>query len=82
MHNGVKKYTCEFCQKKFNKRNTLNNHKRLHTGNLLLTFFLYLISYFPGEKPFICPSLGCGMTFVQRTACKTHAKKRHNIEIK
>ena len=22
------------------------------------------------------------MTFVQRTACKTHAKKRHNIEIK
>merc|ERR1712154_733996 len=21
------------------------------------------------------------MTFVQRTACKTHAKKRHNIEI-
>ena len=22
------------------------------------------------------------MTFVQRTACKTHAKKRHNIEIR
>ena len=35
-----------------------------------------------GEKPFICPSPGCGMTFVQRTACKTHAKKRHNIEIR
>ena len=34
MHNGVKKYSCEFCQKSFNKRNTLNNHKRLHTGNL------------------------------------------------
>ena len=29
----------------------------------------------------MCPSAGCGMTFVQRTACKTHAKKRHNIEI-
>ena len=29
----------------------------------------------------MCPSPGCGMTFVQRTACKTHAKKKHNIEI-
>ena len=65
MHSGVKKYTCEFCQRTFTKRNTLNNHRRLHTG----------------EKPFICPAPGCGMTFVQRTACKTHAKKRHNIEI-
>ena len=65
MHNGVKKYSCDFCHKKFNKRNTLNNHKKLHTG----------------EKPFICPSPGCGMLFVQRTACKTHAKKRHGIEI-
>ena len=65
MHSGVKKYTCEFCSRTFTKRNTLNNHRRLHTG----------------EKPFICPSPGCGMTFVQRTACKTHAKKRHNIEI-
>ena len=65
MHSGVKKYSCEFCSRTFTKRNTLNNHRRLHTG----------------EKPFICPSPGCGMTFVQRTACKTHAKKRHNIEI-
>ena len=65
MHSGVKKYTCEFCQRTFTKRNTLNNHRRLHTG----------------EKPFICPAPGCGMTFVQRTACKTHAKKRHNIDI-
>jgi len=65
MHSGVKKYTCEFCNRQFTKRNTLNNHRRLHTG----------------EKPFMCPSAGCGMTFVQRTACKTHAKKRHNIEI-
>ena len=65
MHGGVKKYTCEFCNRQFTKRNTLNNHRRLHTG----------------EKPFMCPSPGCGMTFVQRTACKTHAKKRHNIEI-
>ena len=65
MHGGVKKYSCEFCNRQFTKRNTLNNHRRLHTG----------------EKPFMCPSPGCGMTFVQRTACKTHAKKRHNIEI-
>ena len=40
MHNGVKKYTCEYCQKKFNKRNTLNNHKRLHTGTMTSFFFL------------------------------------------
>ena len=40
MHNGVKKYTCEFCQKKFNKRNTLNNHKRLHTGTMTTSFCL------------------------------------------
>ena len=65
MHGGVKKYTCEYCNRQFTKRNTLNNHRRLHTG----------------EKPFMCPSPGCGMTFVQRTACKTHAKKRHNMEI-
>ena len=84
MHNGVKKYTCEFCQKKFNKRNTLNNHKRLHTGimKIILLLMSFIINSVPGEKPFICPSPGCGMTFVQRTACKTHAKKRHNIDIK
>jgi len=49
----------------FHLRKTYNKRGRLHTG----------------EKPFMCPSPGCGMTFVQRTACKTHAKKRHNIEI-
>ena len=83
MHNGIKKYSCEFCPKKFNKRNTLNNHKRLHTGSYYFLQHLQIIDVLLlGEKPFICPSPGCGMTFVQRTACKTHAKKRHNIEIR
>jgi len=34
-----------------------------------------------GEKPFLCPATGCGKSFVQRTACKTHARKKHGITI-
>ena len=45
MHNGVKKYTCEFCQKKFNKRNTLNNHKRLHTGIMKVNPLAYVFHH-------------------------------------
>ena len=44
MHNGIKKYSCDFCPKKFNKRNTLNNHKRLHTGRILNSLFIMNIT--------------------------------------
>ncbi len=44
-HAGVKKHICDFCHKTFTKKNTLKNHRRLHTGWFFNWFILSFVSF-------------------------------------
>jgi uncharacterized Zn-finger protein len=54
---------CRFegCEKVFTKFHNFYDHLRCHTG----------------EKPFVCTSPGCEMTFSQKSNLKKHLSKTH-----
>nr|CAD7432076.1 unnamed protein product [Timema monikensis] len=50
VHEGIKDFVCELCQRSFTAKVSLTNHKRIHTG----------------EKPFLCELCGKGFRTPQQ----------------
>ena len=68
-HNLIKKYSCQFCNKKFGRISTLKAHIRTHTG----------------EKNYKCKMIGCDKWFAEKGNMeihyRRHLKKLNRVEI-
>ena len=58
-HNLIKKYCCQFCNKKFGRISTLKAHIRTHTG----------------EKNYKCKMIGCDKWFTEKGNMEIHYKR-------
>ena len=58
-HNMIKKYACQFCNKKFGRISTLKSHIRTHTG----------------EKNFKCKIEGCNKFFAEKGNMEMHYRR-------
>lgn len=82
---GSSTYVCDICGKSMSSRTVLNNHRRIHTGEMPFQCDIckrcfsakkYLISHsrvHTGEKPHACRF--CKKTFAQRTSLTVHQKR-------
>ena len=57
-HYNIRPFECEVCKATFSRRNTLKTHSMVHTG----------------EKPHMCPYVGCEKRFSEKGNMKTHYK--------
>mmetsp|Transcript_39940 Transcript_39940/g.45590 ORF Transcript_39940/g.45590 Transcript_39940/m.45590 type:complete len:184 (+) Transcript_39940:91-642(+) len=61
-HLNIKRFECQICFKRFNSKQYLNDHLNIHSG----------------DRPYVCPFEGCGLTFKQRAKLSVHRKTVHN----
>jgi len=62
VHRKEKPFACTICPSAFSRRDTLEDHVRLHTG----------------DKPFVCDVPGCGAAFPQRQGLNGHFRMHHS----
>lgn len=86
-------YVCNDCGKAFTQVTNLNNHTRLHTGEvsfrknaiwlvgwLPILFVVQQKSFLFLQRPFVCIEANCGRSFAQVTNLNNHMKTHHKIQ--
>ena len=80
-HSGVKRFTCQFCGKKFHEKSDLEDHKETHIGEShtctyceksfakKIVLHAHLKSHL-GEKKFQCPE--CDKSFLRNWMLNRH----------
>lgn len=82
IHSNDRPYACHFCAKRFTQKSHVDQHERIHTGNLLWNRFFskddsgisWVVS---GSKPFSCQF--CGRAFRQRSQQLGHEATHSNL---
>ena len=75
---GNKPFKCEQCFASFARKDTLNLHKKSHTGSFMAKFyFIRFYEFYEGERPFNCDH--CSATFTRENNLKRHEKRHKNV---
>ena len=87
---SAKKFTCEFCNKRFAQKFSYLRHRRIHTGDKPYkcgscsrsftdgSAWSKHIKTYHGIKPYSCDL--CSLAFYDRGTCKSHMEKVHNVQ--
>ena len=64
VHGDDRPFECPDCGQRFKDKYNMQVHRRIHTG----------------LKPYICPVVGCGKSFSQKTSLNYHLKTHRDLE--
>jgi len=62
---SLKKFVCDLCEKRFNKKALLGWHYRMHTG----------------DRPYPCTVDGCNKAFTQNQLLRAHLRQYHKLQL-